>query len=79
MVIARAMVMQPSLLLADEPTGNLDSRSGAEVVSLLEELNREGLTLLVVTHDAALGERARRKLMMLDGKIISDQHQSGAA
>jgi len=78
-VIARAMVMQPALLLADEPTGNLDSRSGAEVVSLLEELNREGLTLLVVTHDAALGERARRKLMMLDGKIISDQHQSGAA
>ncbi|SDU34950.1 putative ABC transport system ATP-binding protein [Pseudomonas pohangensis] len=73
--IARAMVMQPALLLADEPTGNLDSRSGAEVVSLLEELNREGLTLLVVTHDAALGERAQRQLLMRDGKIISDQRQ----
>ena len=76
--IARAMVMQPALLLADEPTGNLDSRSGAEVVSLLEELNREGLTLLVVTHDAALGERAQRQLLMRDGKIISDQRQDGS-
>ena len=76
--IARAMVMQPALLLADEPTGNLDSRSGAEVVSLLEELNQEGLTLLVVTHDAALGERARRRLLMRDGKIISDQKKTGA-
>jgi putative ABC transport system ATP-binding protein len=66
------------LLLADEPTGNLDSRSGAEVVSLLEELNREGLTLLVVTHDAALGERAQRQLLMRDGKIISDQRQDGS-
>ena len=76
--IARAMVMQPALLLADEPTGNLDSLSGAEVVSLLEELNQEGLTLLVVTHDAALGERARRRLLMRDGKIISDQKKTGA-
>ena len=71
--IARAMVMQPSLLLADEPTGNLDSRSGAEVVSLLEELNQEGLTLVVVTHDPALGERARRQIFMRDGKIVTDR------
>ena len=71
--IARAIVMQPSLLLADEPTGNLDSRSGADVMQLLEELNRSGVTLLVVTHDAALGARAKRSVRMADGKIISDQ------
>jgi putative ABC transport system ATP-binding protein len=70
--IARAMIMQPSLLLADEPTGNLDSRSGAEVVALLEELNGEGLTLIVVTHDPSLGQRAARQLNMRDGQIIED-------
>jgi len=73
--IARAMVMQPALLLADEPTGNLDSHSGAEVIGLLEELNGEGLTLLVVTHDAALGARARRCLRMCDGRIVEDVQQ----
>jgi putative ABC transport system ATP-binding protein len=78
--IARAMVMQPALLLADEPTGNLDSHSGAEVVALLEELNCEGLTLLVVTHDANLGARARRCLHMRDGRIIEDvQREPGDA
>ena len=65
--IARAVVMGPKLLLADEPTGNLDSASGAEVIGLLEEMNAGGLTLLVVTHDPNLGRRARRHLSMSDG------------
>ena len=60
--IARAIVMQPKLLLADEPTGNLDSQSGKEIVKLMEDLNGQGLTLLVVTHDPAIGERAGRRL-----------------
>ena len=72
MAIGRSIVMKPDLLLADEPTGNLDSRSGAEVTALLEELNRDGITLLVVTHDAALGRRAKRHLSMLDGAISGD-------
>ncbi|MNF95546.1 Lipoprotein-releasing system ATP-binding protein LolD [compost metagenome] len=76
--IARAMVMQPRLLLADEPTGNLDSQSGAEVVDLLEELNAEGLTLILVTHDAQHAARARRQVQMRDGRILSDRRQGAA-
>jgi putative ABC transport system ATP-binding protein len=76
--IARAIVMRPSLLLADEPTGNLDSRSGSEVMQLLEELNNSGITLLVVTHDPALGERARRHIRMADGRIINDTSSADA-
>lgn len=68
--IARAIVMRPSLLLADEPTGNLDSRSGADVMHLLEELNQSGITLIVVTHDAALGARAQRIINMVDGRMV---------
>ncbi len=67
--IARATVMEPAVLLADEPTGNLDHRSGLDVVEILEALNRRGITLIVVTHDAELGQRARRQLHMLDGRI----------
>lgn len=70
--IARAIVMRPALLLADEPTGNLDSHSGAEVMALLEELNTDGITLLVVTHDATLGSRAHRHVHMVDGQIDGD-------
>ena len=77
--IARATIMQPALLLADEPTGNLDRATGDEVVRLLEQLNAGGVTLLVVTHDAALGARARRRLLMEDGAIRHDQlKQDGA-
>ncbi|MGI9259736.1 MAG: ABC transporter ATP-binding protein [Gammaproteobacteria bacterium] len=74
--IGRAIVMKPGLLLADEPTGNLDSRSSAEVVEIIEQLNADGISLMVVTHDPDLGERARRHLFMRDGKIISDDGES---
>lgn len=70
--IARAIIMEPALLLADEPTGNLDSKSGSEVITLLEELNAGGITLLVVTHDEDIGARARRQLHMIDGCIDQD-------
>lgn len=70
--IARAVIRKPALLLADEPTGNLDSHSGAEVITLLEELNGQGITLLVVTHDSAIGQRAGRRLRMEDGRITDD-------
>ncbi len=71
--IGRAIVMRPGLLLADEPTGNLDQHSGQEVIGLLEQLNRDGITLVVVTHDAAIGGRAARRIHMLDGRIHRDE------
>ncbi len=77
--IARATVTRPSILLADEPTGNLDSRSGAEVIGTLEALNRQGITLIVVTHDAAIGRRARRLLRMVDGVVVEDVPQASDA
>jgi putative ABC transport system ATP-binding protein len=70
--IARATVQRPAVLLADEPTGNLDRVTGEEVVRLLEALNAQGMTLIVVTHDHALGARARRQIRMEDGVIVSD-------
>ncbi|MEH6470114.1 MAG: ABC transporter ATP-binding protein [Halopseudomonas sp.] len=71
--IARAIVMQPPLLLADEPTGNLDQRSGGEIIELLEGLNSQGMTLLVVTHDNAIARRSKRQLKLVDGAIVIDQ------
>ena len=71
--IGRAIVMKPGLLLADEPTGNLDSRSGGEVIEIIEQLNHDGISLMVVTHDINLGRRAQRHLAMLDGVIIEDE------
>ncbi len=71
--IARATVMEPTLLLADEPTGNLDIHSGEEVMTTLEALNRDGITLLVVTHDPDIAARARRHIHMVDGAVIEDR------
>ena len=71
--IARSMVMQPKVLLADEPTGNLDTHSGTEVLELLEGLNADGLTLITVTHDPNIGQRSHLRLRMTDGEIDSDR------
>jgi putative ABC transport system ATP-binding protein len=71
--IARAMSMQPSVILADEPTGNLDSNTGKEVMALLEGLHHAGGTLIMVTHDHDLGARAHRRLRLVDGELASDE------
>jgi putative ABC transport system ATP-binding protein len=75
--IARAMVMEPRILLADEPTGNLDSRSGDEIVDFIESLNARGITLIVVTHDPNIGNRAGRMIRLADGKVVLDKTNSG--
>ena len=74
--IARATVMHPAVLLADEPTGNLDQATGKEVMRLLEQLAEQGVTLIVVTHDNQIGARATRQLGMVDGQIVADTHNS---
>ena len=76
---ARALAPRPAILLADEPTGNLDQASGLEVIQLLEELNGQGITLILVTHDKSLGKKAERRLQMLDGTIIKDSKQKSNA
>ncbi len=70
--IARATVMEPAMILADEPTGNLDNASGRDVLDILERLNDNDITLIVVTHDLDIAKRARRRLHMVDGRIDSD-------
>ncbi|WP_415227951.1 ABC transporter ATP-binding protein [Psychromonas sp.] len=79
--IARATIMQPKILLADEPTGNLDQKSGQDVIDILEQLNLQGITVIIVTHDVNIGQRATRQIKMVDGRIESDQRSSktGAA
>jgi putative ABC transport system ATP-binding protein len=75
--IGRATVMQPKVLLADEPTGNLDRHSGHEVVEILERLQTNGISLIIVTHDPELGRRASRQLHMVDGAIVDEKGGNG--
>jgi putative ABC transport system ATP-binding protein len=74
--IARATIMQPDIILADEPTGNLDRTSGIEVIQILEDLHTKGMTLIMVTHDPDLGKRASRRVQLVDGKISTDTGDS---
>ncbi|MDR1063783.1 MAG: ABC transporter ATP-binding protein [Azoarcus sp.] len=74
--IARAIIMRPAMLLADEPTGNLDRHTGREVTELLEGLNTAGTTLIIVTHDLVLGRRARRRLLMVDGVLTDGKSEA---
>jgi ABC-type lipoprotein export system ATPase subunit len=71
--IARALVNQPSILLADEPTGALDSQTGAEVLDLIDQLHAQGLTVITVTHDPRVAQRAQRVITLSDGVIVSDE------
>jgi len=74
--IARATIMKPAIILADEPTGNLDRSSGKEVIQTIETLNQEGLTVVMVTHDPELGRRTGRQVQMVDGNIVSDSGEN---
>jgi putative ABC transport system ATP-binding protein len=75
--MARAMVMEPSILLADEPTGNLDTRTGDEIMDVLERLHHQGMTLVLVTHDPRIGQRASRVLALRDGRLTGDDTPAG--
>jgi putative ABC transport system ATP-binding protein len=71
--IARALANRPALLLADEPTGELDAQTGSDVIALFDRLNRDGMTIIVVTHDEKLAGAARRVVHMLDGRVVRDE------
>ena len=77
--IARALVGRPAIVLADEPTGNLDSASGAAIIGMLEQLNRDGATIVVITHDRDLAARLPRRVEVLDGRIVADSHPAFAS
>lgn len=74
--IARAIVNNPKLLFADEPTGNLDSKSGRDILALFERLHHQGVTILMVTHDPSIADRAHRRLVLRDGVVVEDLHAS---
>ena len=71
--IARALVNKPSIILADEPTGNLDSKSGIEILKFFDELHKAGNTLIIVTHEESVAKRAKRRVELFDGKIVVDE------
>ncbi len=75
--IARALVNNPSIVLADEPTGNLDTQTGAEILALFDELNADGITVVMVTHDARVADRCHRVVRLVDGRISTDQLNHG--
>jgi putative ABC transport system ATP-binding protein len=77
--IARALVASPSIVLADEPTGALDSRTGAEILLLFSRLNRGGQTVVVITHDSAVAARCDRTIRIHDGRIVADERLAAAA
>jgi putative ABC transport system ATP-binding protein len=71
--IARALANKPSIILADEPTGNLDSKSGVEILNFFDELHKAGNTLIIVTHEESVAKRAKRRVELFDGKIVVDE------
>ena len=77
MAIARALVGRPAIVLADEPTGNLDSTTGASIMELIRELNAAGATIVMITHDAGLADQLPRQIRMLDGQVVSDAIGAG--
>ena len=76
--IARALVGSPAIVLADEPTGNLDSTTGEQIMSLIDELNGRGATIVVITHEHAIAERCPRRIQLLDGRVVSDTRKEEA-
>lgn len=77
--IARALVGDPALILADEPTGNLDSKTGEGIIQLIFELNRQGTTILIITHDQGIAARLHRRIELVDGRVVSDVRNGEAA
>ena len=78
MAIARALVGRPAIVLADEPTGNLDSATGQAIMALIDELNAEGATIVVITHEHEIAARFPRRIALLDGRIVSDGRDDAA-
>ena len=76
MAIARALVNKPSIILADEPTGNLDSKRGSEIMTILDDLHKNGNTIILVTHEDDVAQHAHRIIRLFDGKIIEDSKQA---